>query len=133
VLEHVPEPNETLQSIYSLLAVSGLLLIAVPNYLSYDAKHYQSQWAGYDLPRHLWHFNKISMTQLLTKHGFKIAKIHPMKLDAYYVSLLRESYLHPGRPKLIHAMNAFISGLTSNLSASGSGEFSSLIYLATKA
>ena len=46
------------------LKTDGELLIAVPNYKSWDAKHYKEHWAAYDVPRHLHHFDKNSMSML---------------------------------------------------------------------
>ena len=40
VLEHVHELHKYLDTFYSLLAKGGTLIIAVPNYTSYDAKRY---------------------------------------------------------------------------------------------
>ena len=130
VLEHLPDLNESIQSMASLLKGAGLLLIAVPNHASKDANHYNKLWAGYDVPRHLWHFNRKSMATLLQKHGLVIQSIVPMKLDSFYVSMLSEKYL--GSVGMGSLMSGFIHGLSSNLSARKSGEYSSLIYIAKK-
>ena len=57
VLEHVHELHKYLDTFYSLLIEGGTLIIAVPNYTSYDAKSYSEKWAAYDVPRHLYHFS----------------------------------------------------------------------------
>lgn len=130
VLEHLPELNESIEKINSLLKTDGKLLIAVPNHTSNDAQHYQQHWAGYDVPRHLWHFNKTSMATLLHGHGFAIEKIIPMKLDAFYVSMLSEKYL--GNAGISSLIKGFVSGVRSNMKAKATGECSSLIYIARK-
>ena len=125
VLEHVPQINETLMKIKGLLKPSGKLVIAVPNYECYDAGLYDQYWAGYDLPRHLYHFDKKSMSNLLTKHHFKIENILPQKLDAYYVSLLSEKN-QSAKTKML---SAFINGYRSNRKAKKNNlNYSSLIY-----
>lgn len=129
VLEHVPDLNETLTKLYDLLDDKGTLLIAVPNYLSYDATTYKAHWAGYDVPRHLWHFNQQSMGRILQNNHFKLQQILPMKLDAYYVSLLSETYKGTG---ILRYVKAFINGLISNLSAKNNKQYSSLIYIFKK-
>lgn len=129
VLEHLPDLNKSIKNIYTRLKPGGILLIAVPNHNSYDAQQYKSQWAGYDVPRHLWHFDQHNMERLLHKHSLAVQKTLPLLLDSFYVSLLSETYIgkKPSRyPK------AFWAGLLSNLKASVSGEYSSLIYVATK-
>jgi len=131
VLEHLPELQADLVRIVSTLAPNGLLVIAVPNRLSLDARHYGPHWAAYDVPRHLWHFTPQAMEKLLTQHGLKLVARKPLWLDAYYVSLLSEKYR--GASTLIAWVNALLTGTRSNLSAwLGNGQFSSLIYIARK-
>ncbi len=133
VLEHVHLLSETLQQIKNHLSATGTLFIAVPNHRSFDAHHYQHHWAGYDVPRHLWHFHQDAMRQLLTAHGFLLTGIEPMKLDAYYVALLSEGYRHPHQSKAVRLLRASYIGWHSNQKATHTGEYSSLIYLATHA
>nr|WP_246125960.1 class I SAM-dependent methyltransferase [Bizionia myxarmorum] len=128
VLEHLPDFNEQLAIYKTLLKDSGTLVIAVPNHKSYDAEYYQSFWAAYDVPRHLWHFSQNGMSQLLAKHGFKVVETKPMKFDAYYVSLLSEKY----KSGNMNYLKAFWTGFKSNLAAKRSGEYSSLIYVIKK-
>src|SRR5699024_1216454 len=92
VLEHVTDLTETLKKLRKLLHPEGKIIIAVPNVDSYDAQYYKAYWAGYDVPRHLYHFSAASMKRLLANHKLKLEEIYPMKLDAYYVSLLSERY-----------------------------------------
>lgn len=58
VLEHVRNPKEYLDEIHSMLEDDGILIIALPNFKSLDARLFKNYWAGYDVPRHLFHFNK---------------------------------------------------------------------------
>lgn len=129
VLEHLPDPRNALKTIYTLLNQSGTVFIAVPNLESYDAKHYKSFWAGYDVPRHLWHFDKQNMETLLKKNGLNLVQIIPMRLDSFYVSLLSESYKHPKRHKLLQLFFAFLTGLKSNIKGRSDLNYSSLIYV----
>ncbi len=123
VLEHLPNLEETIKRIEDLINPGGVLIIAVPNFKSYDAKHYQSFWAAFDVPRHLWHFSKKSMTLLFSKK-MKLEKIIPMLFDSFYVSLLSEKN-KTGSQNLI---KAFWVGLRSNIAAWSTKEYSSLIY-----
>jgi 2-polyprenyl-3-methyl-5-hydroxy-6-metoxy-1,4-benzoquinol methylase len=132
VLEHVPDLTTLINQLKLMLKEDGTLFIAVPNYKSYDGEHYQSNWAGYDVPRHLWHFTPDSMKRLLSKNNLKVTAIHPMKLDAYYVSLLSEKYVNNGKATLYSFMRAFVLGLTSNIRALKTGNYSSLIYVIKK-
>ena len=58
VLEHVYRLDERMTEISQLLKDNGIVIIAVPNSNSWDAKKYQSYWAAYDLPRHIYHFSQ---------------------------------------------------------------------------
>jgi 2-polyprenyl-3-methyl-5-hydroxy-6-metoxy-1,4-benzoquinol methylase len=132
VLEHVHSLNETLIELRNHLEHNGILIVAVPNHKSHDAKKYGVFWAGLDVPRHLWHFSNDTMKMLLENNGFKLIDTVPMKLDSYYVSLLSEGYKYPKRGTLYRMYKAFVAGFSSNNLATKTGQYSSLIYIARK-
>jgi 2-polyprenyl-3-methyl-5-hydroxy-6-metoxy-1,4-benzoquinol methylase len=92
VLEHVENLQEYISTLNHLLSDNGRLIIAVPNFKSYDANYYKQFWAAFDVPRHLWHFSQTSISKLFAKVNMSVEKTLPMKFDAYYVSLLSEKY-----------------------------------------
>ncbi len=92
VMEHVHHPDEYFQAYRKLLDEDGVLVIAVPNCDSYDAKHYGKYWAAYDVPRHLWHFTPSTMKRLGEKNGFQLIEKKRLPFDAFYCSLLSEKY-----------------------------------------
>jgi 2-polyprenyl-3-methyl-5-hydroxy-6-metoxy-1,4-benzoquinol methylase len=129
VLEHVHQLHEYLDQLKNLLADNGRLFIAVPNYTSYDAQHYQDHWAAYDTPRHLYHFSPASMRALLKQHSLEVIQAKPMWFDSYYVSMLSEQYKN-GKGNII---TAFLIGFVSNLKALFNSErCSSVIYVIKK-
>lgn len=128
VLEHVPNVTLQLEQLKALLKPNGVLIIAVPNFKSYDAAYYKSFWAAYDVPRHLWHFSKQAISKFCSDLQMQMLSIKPMKFDAYYVSLLSEKYKN-GK---MNPINAFWIGWTSNRKAKQSGEYSSLVYVLKK-
>jgi len=125
VLEHLPNLNEHISILKSLLKKDGMLIIAVPNYKSYDANYYKNFWAAFDVPRHLWHFSQDSISKLFSNENMKVVRTLPLKFDSYYVSLLSEKY----RSGWMNVFNAFQVGFLSNVKAKGTGEYSSLIYV----
>ena len=129
VIEHVHELNATIATLKNLLRENGTLIIAVPNYRSWDAHHYKENWAAYDVPRHLWHFSMKSMTRFLENHSLRLTGIVPMRLDAFYVGLLSEKY-RTGSYTIRSAATSFTNALRSNRYAKKSKEYSSLIYIA---
>lgn len=125
VLEHVPNLEDYISKLKSLLKPNGVLVIAVPNFKSYDAQYYKEHWAAFDVPRHLWHFSKYAIQKLFSIENMKVKKILPMKFDSYYVSMLSEKY----KTSKSNFLKAFYVGFMSNLKAVASKEYSSLIYI----
>ena len=125
VLEHLPNLESQVSVLKSLLKPNGRLIVAVPNYKSYDAKFYREFWAAYDAPRHLWHFSQTAVTKIFAKENMVVEKTLPMKFDAYYVSLLSEK----NKAGWMNIFRAFVIGFTSNIKARSSSEYSSLIYV----
>jgi SAM-dependent methyltransferase len=70
-LEHVTEPIEDLAAARELLVPSGLLLIAVPNFDSWERRRFGSTWFPLDLPRHRTHFSAQGLERLLRRSGLR--------------------------------------------------------------
>jgi SAM-dependent methyltransferase len=129
VLEHVTDLNKRILQIKNLLKKNGVIVIAVPNINSPDFKFYKQYWAGLDVPRHLYHFSKESISYLFKSHGIHLEAVYPMKLDAYYVSLLSEKY----QGRRLKYLNALRSGYKSNMLAKRQkNNYSSMIFVARK-
>ncbi len=128
VLEHLPHLEASIATLCNKLEEEGTLFIAVPNFRSFDARHYKSYWAAYDAPRHLWHFSKKAIQELFAKHDMTLVKTKPMWFDSFYVSLLSEEY-KTGKKNWL---KSFLVGLWSNLKGITTQEFSSHIYILQK-
>ena len=128
VFEHLPNPEEQLKMFYKALAPGGVLVLALPNYESWDAKHYGAGWAAYDVPRHLWHYNKEAIAMMADEAGFNQVRIHNMFWDAFYISLLSEKY----RKSTFAWFLAFFKGLYSNLLGWNKKNTSSLSFILQK-
>ena len=125
VLEHVYHLKRDLNEIVRVLKTGGYLFVAVPNMDSWDAKFYNSYWAAFDVPRHLYHFQKNTIQMLLDSFGMKCTAILPMKFDSFYVSMLSEKYKNGS------VVSGIINGLKSNINAKTYG-YSSQIYVFKK-
>ena len=125
VLEHVPDLDKQIKELKRLLKPTGTLIIAVPNFKSFDAKYYGKFWAAFDVPIHFWHFSKTAIKLLFEKEKMKLEKVLPMKFDSFYVSLLSEKY----KSGKMNFFKAFYVGLLSNWKARSSFEHSSHIYI----
>ncbi|MFT4681109.1 MAG: 2-polyprenyl-3-methyl-5-hydroxy-6-metoxy-1,4-benzoquinol methylase [Flavobacteriales bacterium] len=133
VLEHIPNPNDVLKELKQKLKKNGTLIIAVPNYQSFDAEYYGKFWAAYDVPRHVTHYSVDSMKLLLERNGLNIIQTNPMWFDSTYVSLLSEKYKAlntGGHPNMVNQLKAILIGTISNLFTIGNtNRCSSLIYV----
>ena len=125
VLEHVPDVEHQVAELKRLLKPSGTIILAVPNFKSYDANHYKEFWAAYDVPRHLWHFSKTAIEKLFDKQNMNLEDIKPMWFDSFYVSLLSEKY----KSGKMNFISGFFIGFVSNVSGLFKKEFSSHIYV----
>lgn len=129
VLEHIYEPKKYLNQIHSYLEEDAFLIIAVPNYTSADASVYKEYWAGYDVPRHLWHFSPITLKNLVENSGFKLIKLSRLPFDSFYVSMLSESYK---QSVLASIRGAFIGLISWAASLFNIQSTSSIIYIFQK-
>ena len=129
VLEHLEHLDETWETLNTLLTDKGMLLVAVPNCSSYDARKYGAYWAAYDVPRHLWHFTPSTIQQFASKHGFIMSERHPMPFDAFYVSMLSERYMNRSLPFLRGMLTGTLAWFSSLVQKERS---SSMIYVFRK-
>ena len=126
VLEHVYDLNKTIEHLNRIIRNNGILIIAVPNHKSLDAKKYKNYWAAWDVPIHVNHSCPKTITNLMSKYNFTLKNKIGMKFDSFYVSLLSSEY-RSGRKQYIEG---FLMGVISNISAMlGFTEYSSTIYI----
>ena len=125
VLEHLPDLQSDIAAFQKLLKPNGRIVLAVPNFKSFDSDYFKAFWAAYDVPRHLWHFSQQSISILFSKVQMKLEATHPLVMDAYYVCLLSNK-LKSGSYRIL---NSLCIGFISNLKALKTGEYSSLIYI----
>lgn len=132
VLEHVHDVRETLRLLHRFAAPGALLVIAVPDRESWDAKHYGPDWAGYDVPRHLSHFRRQDLGRFLKEVGFTLVGTRPMWYDAPYVSMLSEKY-RGALPLAALLKGVVVGGLSNMVALFTSRPTSSTIFIAKKA
>ena len=127
-LEHVYDLENIIARFHKILDDNGTVIVAVPNYRSFDARLYKSFWAAYDVPRHLWHFDKKSIKKVFSNNGFSFIKSAPLLFDSYYVSLLSERY----KKSIFRVFNSIVVGTVSNIIGFFTKEYSSNIFVFKK-
>jgi hypothetical protein len=78
-LEHLRNPGEELERAAALLGSRGVLVIAIPNAASIQAKAFGDRWLALDLPRHLTHIPSAAL----------VARLRDLALDVERVSYWR--------------------------------------------
>lgn len=73
VIEHVRDPHAAIAYVSRILKPGGLVFIATPSTASWSARLLGSYWMEYK-PEHLFYFDPSSLTQLLTRAGFRDIK-----------------------------------------------------------
>jgi 2-polyprenyl-3-methyl-5-hydroxy-6-metoxy-1,4-benzoquinol methylase len=129
VLEHLHEMDRYIDKMKACLRTGGVIMLALPNCNSFDARYYKELWAGYDVPRHLWHFTPETIKLLLEKHGLNIMKMKRLPLDPFYNSMLSEKY----RKNRIYMLSGLIIGKLAFLeSLFNIKKSSSVVYIVKK-
>ena len=128
VLEHIDDLKFQTKEITRLLKPGGRLVIALPNFQSFDCQYFKQFWAAWDVPRHLNHFSPKTLQNIFKSLGFTYHGSKKLVWDAFYISFLSEKYLQHSLPLV---RGAFI-GLRSNTHACKTGMYSSLVYLFEK-
>jgi 2-polyprenyl-3-methyl-5-hydroxy-6-metoxy-1,4-benzoquinol methylase len=96
VLEHVHDPFSMLKEIQRILKPTGIFVLRVPNYNSWEACLFSRYWAGYEPPRHLFVFGKRQIMKMCAKNGLKV--IHSSAdLGNYLVFVLSMRFLMQGK------------------------------------
>jgi len=81
VIEHLPDPSETLKNIANHLPKRGLVLITTGNIASFYSKIAGKHWRLMTPPQHTTFFSRNLIRKLFEKHGFKVIDLStPIKL-----------------------------------------------------
>jgi 2-polyprenyl-3-methyl-5-hydroxy-6-metoxy-1,4-benzoquinol methylase len=124
-LEHVSDYTKVLKKTKKMLSKNGTVVVALPNYDSFDAKFYSKFWAAYDTPRHRIHFTKKGFIKAASQLGFDVVKTKPLFLDSFYISMMSEKY----KQSLFYFLKGFFIGALSNLSFLFTKQASSHVYV----
>ena len=129
VFEHIRKPKKMMRKIGKLMNDKSKLIIAAPNSNANEIAIYKKYWAAYDVPRHLFHYNRKSIKHMAEENGLEIKKIVPLWFDALYISIISERI----KGNKLAFFRGLVVGCWSNLKAFlQNKEYSSLVFILTK-
>jgi SAM-dependent methyltransferase len=80
-LEHMADPKGAIVAAAKLLAPDSVLLVAVPDSDGLQARLFGARWFHLDVPRHLFHFGRGSLTALLENGGLQVVRRWHQELE----------------------------------------------------
>jgi SAM-dependent methyltransferase len=78
-LEHLRDAGPALDRACALLASGGLLVIAMPNAGSLQARAFGESWFALDIPRHLVHVPATALVKRLHQRGMRVDRVSHMR------------------------------------------------------
>jgi SAM-dependent methyltransferase len=104
-LEHLPDPSEALAHAAGQLVPGGVIVVAVPNADSLQARAFGGRWLALDPPRHLVHLTSAALRERLRSLGLRVGRVSYLRggqvtfgwLDGMVGTL-------PGHPSLYDAI-----------------------------
>lgn len=130
VLEHVYNPQRVMKRLRELMTDDGVMVVALPNYRCLEANVYKEYWNGYDVPRHLWHWDQASFHRFAELCGFKVTKKTLLPLDPFYNCLISEGYR---KKNWAHILIPFIGIVSLTRGWLNKDKASSIVYFLEKA
>jgi SAM-dependent methyltransferase len=81
VIEHLPEPRETVAKLAAKLRPGGAMVITTGDFSTLMARLAGKRWRLMTPPQHLWFFTPASISGIATAAGLKVERLdHPWKL-----------------------------------------------------
>lgn len=104
-LEHLPQPREAIAHAARLLAPGGVLVVALPNSDSLQARAFGDRWLHLDMPLHLVHLPERTLVASLESHGFAVERVSRVRGGQIAIGWLDGlvGWL-PGHPSLYQAL-----------------------------
>jgi ubiquinone/menaquinone biosynthesis C-methylase UbiE len=79
-LEHEPDPRGVLAEARRITRVGGHLAVEVPFSDSWPARVFRSRWSQLDAPRHLVHFTRDTLAEMLRRSGYRLVHTQTFRI-----------------------------------------------------
>jgi methionine biosynthesis protein MetW len=89
VLEHARAPREMLKQAARILKPGGTLLVAVPNFGSWEARWSGPAWFHLDVPRHLTHWSFDTLSEALEAEGMSVRSTSYLSVEYDFFSFVQ--------------------------------------------
>jgi len=105
-LEHLREPVRALLHAATLAAPGGVLVVAVPNAASLQARAFGDRWLHLDVPRHLVHITPPALVSAIEAAGFRVIRVSYLRGGQVVFGWLHGlvGKFFPGHPDLYDAI-----------------------------
>jgi SAM-dependent methyltransferase len=104
--EHLPDPRAALSEAVRLLAPGGLVIVAVPNMASWQARWAGPHWFHWEIPRHLFHFDPAALGALFRRAGLEVLLVSHANWEQNPFGWIQSAFNMLGFPT-----NEFFAGL----------------------
>ncbi len=90
LLEHLPDPFESLKKCYELLNKDGVILLKTVNHQGVNRRLFGDQWTGYRPPDHMVYFGKNNLEKMMENIGYRnIIKSGGLFNDSFYCEAIK--------------------------------------------
>jgi putative flippase GtrA/2-polyprenyl-3-methyl-5-hydroxy-6-metoxy-1,4-benzoquinol methylase len=91
VLEHLHDIDRILDKIADITAPNGRVIMAIPNYDSFQQRLFAEEWLHLDAPRHLTHIKSAWLIKGLESRGFTVESEHHIDVTQNVFGFLQSS------------------------------------------
>ncbi len=139
VLEHLYNPVATLRRLAGLLSEGGCVALSVPDAGAWEFRRFGNYWLGMELPRHLFHFTRQTLTRVLEDAGLSPMKVQHQRTSwdalASLAYVMEDRYPARARTfrRVVHSVPIRAVGRAVGLLAGPLGKTSRLTVWARKA
>lgn len=103
VIEHLPDPDQALQTLRERLTPNGRMVLVFPNTASLWRRLSGSRWINWHIPYHLHHFDRRSFERMARRCGLTVMRSRTITPNVWSLLQLRANRYQPqmGRPSPI--------------------------------